>query len=83
MKALRFLFAFGLLFSRIAHAETVSIVIPSNPAPRVEFGAEKLVAALKAVKLQAAVVRSAPSSGQRICRSSPRSSGAARPAPLR
>ncbi len=66
MKAFRLLFAFALLFSRIAHAETVSIVIPSNAAPRVEFGAERLVAALTAVKAEAAVVRSAPSSGPRI-----------------
>ncbi|HSY18318.1 MAG TPA: hypothetical protein VK815_08295, partial [Candidatus Acidoferrales bacterium] len=41
-------------------AETVSIVIASNAAPRVEFGAEKLVAALKAVKLDAVLVPSSP-----------------------
>jgi hypothetical protein len=35
----------------LAKAETISIVIPSNAAPRVEFGAEKLAEAIKAVKL--------------------------------
>lgn len=59
-------FAFALLFSWVARAETVSIVIPSNAAPRVEFGAERLVAALNAVRTQAVVVRSTPSSGPRI-----------------
>ena len=44
-------------FIAVARAETVSIVIASNAAPRVEFGAEKLVEALKAVKLEASVVR--------------------------
>jgi hypothetical protein len=52
--------ALALLVSSFfcAHAETISIVIASNAAPRVAFGAEKLVAALKAVKLDAAIVRS-------------------------
>jgi hypothetical protein len=36
-------------------AETISIVIASNAAPRVQFGAEKIVEALKAVKLDALV----------------------------
>src|ERR1041384_3785561 len=47
-------------------AETVSIVIASNAASRVEFGAEKLVEALKAVKVDSAVVRSEKSPGQKI-----------------
>jgi hypothetical protein len=38
-------------------AETVSIVIPTNAAPRVQFGAEKLVEALKEVMLEATVVK--------------------------
>ncbi len=38
-------------------AETISIVLASNTAPRVEFGAEKLAEALKAVKLEAVIVR--------------------------
>ena len=39
-------------------AEKVSIVIPTNAAPRVEFGAEKLAGALRAVELDAAIDRS-------------------------
>jgi hypothetical protein len=49
-----------------ARAEPVSIYIPTNAAPRVEFGAEKLAEALKAVKLDAAIVRSEPKSGLKI-----------------
>ena len=45
-------------------AETISVVIASNAAPRVQFGAERLVEALKAVKLEAAVVRSDDAPGQ-------------------
>jgi len=65
--ARRLWFFCALLFSWVARAETVSIVIPSNAAPRVEFGAERLVAALEAAKTQAVIVRSALSSGPRIC----------------
>ena len=49
--------ALALLAVCVARAKTISIVIASNAAPRVEFGAEKLVEALKAVKLDASVVR--------------------------
>jgi len=56
-------------------AETVSIMIPKNAAPRVEFGAEKLVEALKAVKLDAAIVHAEPRSGQRIYVSQPHITG--------
>ncbi|HEX5218684.1 MAG TPA: hypothetical protein VFZ59_03890 [Verrucomicrobiae bacterium] len=52
------------LFS--ARAETVSIVIPSNAAPRVKFGAEKLAEALKAVKLDAVVSSATGASRPRI-----------------
>jgi hypothetical protein len=45
-----------ILLTFSACAETVSIVIASNAAPRVEFGAEKLVEALKAVNLKAKIV---------------------------
>jgi len=38
-------------------AETVSVIIASNAAPRVTFGAEKLVEALKSTKLEAAIIR--------------------------
>lgn len=44
----------------LSSAETVSILIPTNAAPRVEFGAEKLVEALKAVKLEGTIFRVEP-----------------------
>lgn len=58
----------GLLFllPLASRAETISIVIASNAAPRVQFGAEKLEAALQAVKLEAAVVKGEPKVGRRI-----------------
>ena len=67
--------AAGLFTPLIASAETVSIVIPTNAVPRVEFGARKLVEALKAVSLEAAVARSEPQAGPRIIVSPPRASG--------
>jgi hypothetical protein len=56
--ALLIFVAFVIFSSLTSYAETVSIVINSNAAPRVEFGAEKLVEALKAVKLDAVIDRS-------------------------
>jgi hypothetical protein len=58
----------GLLFllPLASRAETISIVIASNAAPRVQFGAEKIAEALKAVKQDAAVVRGQPKAGRRI-----------------
>ncbi|MEY4917092.1 MAG: hypothetical protein RL616_1005, partial [Verrucomicrobiota bacterium] len=41
-----------------SRAEIISIVIASNAAPRVEFGAEKLAEALKFAKMRAVIVRS-------------------------
>jgi hypothetical protein len=61
-----------------ARAETISIVIASNAAPRVEFGAEKLVEALKAVKLEATVIRTEPKSGAKIYVNQPRMAGSQR-----
>jgi hypothetical protein len=58
--------AFAVFPLLIAHAATVSIVIASNATPRVKFGAEKLAEALKAVRLDAAVVRMEVISGQKI-----------------
>lgn len=58
-----------------ARAETISIVIPTNASPRVQFGVEKLAEALKAVKLDPAIVSAAPKSGPRILVSQPRSAG--------
>ena len=55
-----------VLTDSVARAETVSIVIASNAAPRVVFGAEKLVEALKAVKLDAAIVHTEKVSGRKI-----------------
>ena len=49
--------AFVFLFTAAARAETVSIVIASNAAPRVEFGAQKIAEALKSVNKDAVVVR--------------------------
>src|ERR1051325_2058725 len=58
----------GLLIANCVglKAETVSIVIASNAAPRVQFGAEKLVEAFKAAKLDAAIARSVDTPGQKI-----------------
>ena len=64
--AVLILVAFACCSSFAARAETISIVIASNAAPRVGFGAEKLVEALKAVKLDAAVVRTEKVSGRKI-----------------
>ncbi|HTY89186.1 MAG TPA: hypothetical protein VMB80_17195 [Candidatus Acidoferrum sp.] len=47
-------------------AETISIVIPTNAAPRVEFGAEGLAEALRAVKLETAMVHSLDVPGRKI-----------------
>lgn len=47
-------------------AQSISVVVPSNAAPRVEFGAEKLVEALHSLKLDAAMVKEAPKAGRRI-----------------
>ena len=47
-------------------AENISIVIASDAAPRVQFGAERLMEALQAVKLDAAIVKGGPASGRRI-----------------
>ncbi len=60
-------FAFALLrFSSVARAESVSIVLASNAAPRVEFGAERLVEALRAINTDASIVRSGNVSSRRI-----------------
>jgi len=49
---------FGLLLcaSGVVRAGTISIVIPANAAPRVEFGADRLVDALKTVGIESVVV---------------------------
>jgi hypothetical protein len=52
--------------SHAVAAQTVSIVIPSNAAPRVLFGAEKLAEALMGVKVEAVVTTGNQDSGTRI-----------------
>jgi len=55
------------IFAAVAtHAETISIVVASNAAPRVEFGAGKLAEALKTVGLGAAIVHSEKGAGRII-----------------
>ncbi|MDE3067801.1 MAG: hypothetical protein KGJ60_09650, partial [Verrucomicrobiota bacterium] len=49
-----------------ARAESIFIVAPSNAAPRVVFGAERLAAALKAVGTDAKIIRSGETPGRRI-----------------
>jgi hypothetical protein len=60
------LLAFAVCCSSIARAETVSIVIPTDAAPRVKFGAQKLAEALKTVELDAVVMGGKPAAGRRI-----------------
>jgi hypothetical protein len=47
-------------------AETISIVIPTNAAPRVQFGAEKLAEALKMVNWDATIAHSENNSDRKI-----------------
>jgi hypothetical protein len=49
-----------------ARAGSVSIVIPTNVAPRVEFGAERLVEAMKSVNLDATIAPFENGPGPRI-----------------
>jgi hypothetical protein len=55
-----------LLLGFAVRAETISIVIPTNAAPRVEFGAEKLVESLKAVHLDTSITHSENVPGRKI-----------------
>jgi hypothetical protein len=57
---------FALALAGFARGETVSIVIASNAAPRVEFGAQKLAEALKSVKMDPVIVRSETVPGQKV-----------------
>lgn len=58
--------AMMMYFVGAAHAETVSIIITTNAAPRVRFGAEKLAEAIGAEGMQAMVADSASLPGRRI-----------------
>jgi hypothetical protein len=69
MKFLRFQILVAIFFATNCgwlQAETISIMISTNAAPRVEFGAEKIVEALKSVNMDAIVVRSEKSAGKII-----------------
>ena len=69
MKFFRLKFYLGILLLISCgwlKAETVSIVIPTNAAPREKFGAEQLVEALKMVKLDAAIVHSENNSDRKV-----------------
>jgi hypothetical protein len=60
------LMIFAVLPCFVASAETISIVLASNAAPRVQFGAEKLAEALKAVRIDPAMVRMENVAGRKI-----------------
>jgi hypothetical protein len=75
MKLLHSILLAGSLISCFQlKAETVSIVIPTNAAPRVQFGAEKLAEALKSVRLEAAIVRTEKVLGRKIHMETPQDS---------
>ena len=78
MKRVLSLVALALLAAGFVHAETVSIVIASNAAPRVQFGAEKIGAALKSVKIDSAIVHSEKVSGRKVHLETPRDSAIGR-----
>jgi len=61
-----------------ARAEAISIIVATNAAPRVGFGAEKLVEALQAVKLDAAIVHSETVPGRKIYLNRPHDADAGR-----
>src|SRR5690349_1486376 len=78
MKRVLALIAFVFLTVGLVYpvsAESVSIVIATNASPRMQFGAEKLVEALKAVKLDSTIVRTEPKTGPRIYVSEPHQTG--------
>jgi hypothetical protein len=60
------LFALATFFPLLARAETISIVIPTNAAPRVQFGAEKLTQALREVGAEVQIDRVGRNPGRKI-----------------
>ncbi|HEX3628750.1 MAG TPA: hypothetical protein VH280_25345 [Verrucomicrobiae bacterium] len=48
----------GFLWPVAVHAEIIDVVVSTNAAPRVEFGAQKLITALNAANLDAEIVHS-------------------------
>jgi hypothetical protein len=67
-KSLFYLVLSMLLFAAVfpAQTETITIIVPTNAAPRVEFGVEKLAEAFKAVNLDVAVNPSGIFQGRKI-----------------
>jgi hypothetical protein len=55
-----------VLSQTLVRAGSIAVVVSTNATARVEFGAEKLTAALNSVKLDAAIVHSENLSGQTI-----------------
>src|SRR5215831_1919064 len=53
-------------FAFITRAETVSIVIASNAAPRVRFGAQKLAEVLKGINVSPEIIGSKDGPNRRI-----------------
>jgi hypothetical protein len=64
-----------LMLAFTMRAETISIVIATNAAPRVEFGAQKLVESLKAVNFDASIIQSENVPGRKIHLETPRDPG--------
>jgi hypothetical protein len=69
---------FALFIAGCASAETISIAIATNAAPRVEFGAEKISEALKAAKFDSTIVRTEKVSGRKIHLETPHDSSVGR-----
>jgi hypothetical protein len=65
-KMAQWISALALFGAWVVHAETVSVIVESNAAPRVVFGAEKLAEALKAAKMDSPVVHSDQAGGRKI-----------------
>jgi hypothetical protein len=67
-KKITFLFIIAsiLALGFAVRARTISIVVGTNAPPRVQFGAEKLEEALKAVKIDASIVQSERVPGEKI-----------------
>ena len=76
--ALRVLIAGVFLLSFSLRAETVNIVLASNTAPRLMFGAEKLAEALRGVRTDAAIVRAEKASGPKVHLETPHDSSVGR-----
>jgi hypothetical protein len=66
IRCLAVLFALATFFPLLARAETISIVIASNAAPRVAFGAEKLTQALRDVGAEVQIDRVGRNPGRKV-----------------